>query len=46
MVGNIFATILILIVIFSIMTTIFNLLFRDGRGIGLYGSRGEFYMSE
>jgi len=45
-VGNIFAGILILIVIYSILSSLFILFFRDGRGLGSYGSRGEFYMSE
>jgi len=43
--GNIMAGFLILIVIYSFAYTIFHLLFRDGRGIGMYGGRGEFYMS-
>jgi len=45
-VGNFIAFILILIVALSLLTTFFNLLFRDGRGTSLYGSRGEMYMSD
>ncbi len=45
-VGNIIAGLLILLVIWSISYTIFSLLFRDGRGVSLYGGRGEFYMGE
>jgi hypothetical protein len=42
--GNIFAGILLAIIIWSFSYSVFCLLFRDGRGIGLYGSRGDFYM--
>lgn len=45
-VGNTIALILIFLVIASFIMTIFSLLFRDGRGITLYGNRGEFYISE
>lgn len=45
-VGNVFAAILILIVILSICYSAFTWLFRDGRGMSPYGSRGEFYLSE
>lgn len=44
--GNVFATILIAIIAYSILHSTFVLLFRDGRGLGFYGSRGEMYMSE
>lgn len=44
--GNVFATILIGIVIYSIFYSTFVILFRDGRGLGFYGGRGEMYMSE
>lgn len=45
-VGNILAGLLILLVIISILHSAFVVLFRDGRGSGLYGGRGEFYMAE
>lgn len=45
-VGNAFAVILIAIVLVSIFFSMFRFLFRDGRGMGMYGSRGEFYMAE
>jgi hypothetical protein len=45
-VGSIIATMLLVIIGLSIILSLFTLLFRDGRGLGLYGSRGEFYMSE
>jgi len=45
-VGNIIATILILILLFSVAYSIFALLFRDGAGLSLQGSRGQFYMIE
>lgn len=45
-VGSIFAGILILIIGWSILMSLFTLMFRDGRGLGNYGSRGEFYMAE
>lgn len=45
-VGNVFAGILIAIFILSICVYCFRLVFRDGRGIGMYGSRGEYYMAE
>jgi len=45
--GNIIAGILLAIVILSIFLSFFSLLFRDGRGAGgLYGGRGEFYLTE
>lgn len=37
---------LITLIIASFLYTIFALLFRDGRGISLYGGRGEHYMAE
>jgi hypothetical protein len=43
-VGNVFATILILVIFWGISMTIFSLLFRDGRGVGMYGNRGNSYM--
>lgn len=45
-VGNTIAAILILIVIVSVCYSLFVFVFRDGRGMGTYGSRGEFYMAE
>ena len=45
-VGNVFATILIGVVICSVCYSTFVMLFRDGRGLGFYGGRGEMYMSE
>jgi len=45
-VGNIFAAILIFIVILSVLYSFFVLLFRSGEGFASYGSRGEFYMAE
>jgi len=42
--GNIFAGILIAIIIWSFCYSLFCLVFRDGRGVGMYGSRGDFYM--
>lgn len=42
--GNIFAGVLITIVIWAFLYSTFCMLFRDGRGIGMYGSRGDFYM--
>lgn len=45
-VGNVIAAILIIIVIMSILQSLFVLFFRDGRGLGVYGGRGEFYMAE
>jgi hypothetical protein len=44
--GNVFAFILIAIIIYSVFRSMFVLVFRDGRGLGLYGGRGEFYMSD
>jgi hypothetical protein len=46
LVGNVMTIILIGIFVFSILYTVFSLLFRDGRGISLYGGRGEMYMAE
>ena len=43
-VGNIGTVILIGVIVFSILATIFRLLFRDGRGVSLYGNRGSVYM--
>lgn len=43
-IGNIIAGCLILVIAYSIGFTIFSFLFRDGKGIGLYGSRGNVYM--
>lgn len=45
-VGNAIAGMLIAIFILSILVSLFRLVFRDGRGMGMYGSRGEFYMAE
>lgn len=44
--GSIMAGVLFLIVAWSILVSLFTLVFRDGRGLGMYGNRGEFYMSE
>ena len=44
--GSIFAGILLVIIGWSILMSLFTLVFRDGRGLGNYGSRGEFYMAE
>lgn len=46
LVGNIFATILILLIIYSFAYTIFSLLFWNGQSVALYGTRGEFYMGD
>jgi ABC-type lipoprotein release transport system permease subunit len=46
LVGNIIAACLILVVIFSILYSLFILIFRDGKGLSMYGSRGEFFMAE
>jgi len=46
MVGNFIAGILILIVIFSFIYTLYGFFFTDGRGLFLAGTRGEFYLSE
>ncbi len=43
-VGNVFATILVLVILWGIGMTIFSLLFRDGRGAGMYGNRGNSLM--
>ena len=40
--GNIFAFILISIIIWSIFYTITGLLFKDKNGIGMYGNRGSY----
>lgn len=45
-VGNILASILILIVVVSILYSIYMFLFTDGHGLFLAGTRGEFYLSE
>lgn len=45
-VGNIIAGILIVLVAVSILMSLFRLVFRDARGFGMYGGRGEFYMTE
>lgn len=45
-VGNTIAAILTIIVILSILYNLFNFAFRDGHGMSMYGSRGEFYMAE
>lgn len=45
-VGNAIAAVLLALVAISIIMSLFQLVFRDGRGIGMYGSRGEFYMAE
>jgi hypothetical protein len=42
-VGNIMASILILIIFLSIGISLFTLIFRDGRGLGMYGNRGNSY---
>ena len=43
-IGKILATGVVLLMIWGIGSTLFNLLFRDGRGGGLYGNRGNTYM--
>ena len=45
-VGNILAGILMLIIAASILMSVFNFLFRDGRGGSSYGSRGDYYMAD
>ena len=42
-VGNIFAGLLIIVFIISMLLSLFKLVFRDGRGLGLYGGRGNIY---
>lgn len=42
--GNIIAILLGMIIVWSLCYSIFTLLFRDGRGLGLYGNRGSVYM--
>ena len=44
--GNIIAGMLLLIFILSILYSIFGLLFRDGRGVSMYGARGDSYMAQ
>jgi len=45
--GNIIATLLILLVVWSVLYMVFVFLFRDGRGLpGLYGREGDIYMAE
>jgi hypothetical protein len=44
--GNIMAGVLLLIFMVSIVYSIFSLVFRDGRGMSLYGGRGQSYMAE
>jgi hypothetical protein len=47
-IGNIMATILTGIILISILFNLFILVFRDGRGMGMYGNRGNalFYDNE
>ena len=42
--GKIISTALCVIIFASIFYSFFCLIFRDGRGIGLYGNRGNDYM--
>ena len=42
-VGNVLAFLLILVFVYSTCLTMFKLVFRDGRGLGLYGGRGNVY---
>lgn len=45
-VGLAITSLFLILILFSVLSCMFRLLFRDGRGLGLYGSRGEFYMTE
>lgn len=42
-IGDTFAIILTGFILVSIVMSLFQLLFRDGRGLGLMGTRGTFY---
>lgn len=42
-VGNAIAFFLILLIVYAMFLSLFKLLFRDGRGLGLYGGRGNIY---
>jgi len=42
--GRIISTALYVIIFMSVIYSFFCLLFRDGRGIGMYGNRGNSYM--
>ena len=42
--GKIISTALCVIIFASIFYSLFCLFFRDGRGIGVYGTRGDIYM--
>lgn len=44
--GNLMAGIIILIFLYSIFFNLFSLLLRDGRGVSMYGGRGDIYMSD
>lgn len=44
MFGNIIAAILCAIIVFGMAYSLFCFLFRDGRGMGQYGNRGNSYM--
>lgn len=44
--GLIMCGLLIFIMLTGIGLTLFSLLFRDARGIGLYGNRGNVYMND
>lgn len=43
-VGLIMAGLLIFIILTGIGLTLFSLFFRDARGVGMYGNRGNSYM--
>ena len=42
-VGKVLVGLLIILIIYSILLSLFKLVFRDGRGLGLYGNRGNSY---
>ncbi len=42
-VGNALAFLLVLLTVYSMFLSVFKLMFRDGRGLGLYGARGNMY---
>ena len=44
--GLFLAGMLIMMVILSVLSSLFNLFFRDGRGFPAAGNRGEYYLSE
>jgi len=44
--GLFLAGMLIAMIALSVLSSLFNLFFRDGRGFPAAGNRGEYYLSE